>query len=195
MVLIRRAKMKATQHEIRRKARARLRLARDRIARADYAAAMDVLRSTLRQLEKEPHSHVERAQCYIELARCYNQQGQHASAITHAQWALNVLRNEWDAEIALAEAHLEMGTALVRTGRYPEAQEHLTTAYRTFIGHSLWAKAARCLETIGVLARQDEQVVRAINAFNFAKQLYQQVEDTAGVQRTKSALRELIPKE
>jgi tetratricopeptide (TPR) repeat protein len=187
--------MKAPQHQTHRKARARLRLARDRIARADYGSAILFLRSALKRLEKEPASASDRAQCYIELARCYNLQGEHDSAIPYCRWALNLLRQEWDAELAQAEAEMELGIALLHTGEWRQAQRYLARSYQTFEAHHLWAKAARCVENIGTLAKRQEQIVRAINAFSYARHLYRQVEDLAGVHRTESQLRELIPKE
>lgn len=187
--------MEATQQRRQRKARARLQMARDRIASADYTAAMNLLHSALRQLEREPGSHIERAQCYVEMARCQNQQGLHSSALTYALWARNLLRDEWNADLTLAEAELQIGTALVRVGGTPEAHRYLARAYKVFAERGLWALAAACLENMGVLARQNDQIVRAINAFHVAKQLYRQAEDVAGVQRTRSYLRELIPKE
>lgn len=170
-------------------------MARERIARADYFAAMEFLRSALKQLERDPDSHHERAQCYIEMARCLNQRGEYASALDYARWAKNLLRKGWDVDVMLAEADLEIGFAEVRTGEYREAQRHLARAYSTFARRAALAKAAACLESIGVLARQSEQVARAINAFNFARQLYRQVEDVGGIQRTTSHLQELIPTE
>lgn len=185
--------MKAPQHQTHRKARARLRLARERIARADYDSAIAFLRSALRRLEREPASSLDRAQCYIELARCYNLQGDYASAIPYCRWALNLLQQEWEADLARAEAELQMGIALVHTGDLRNAQRYLARAYQTFETHNLWAKAALCAEYIGVLAKQQEQVVRAINAFSYARHLYRQIEDIAGVRRTDNQLRELIP--
>lgn len=187
--------MKASPYRTPRKARARLRLARDRIAQADYSSAIPFLRSALRQLEREPASLLDRAQCYIELARCYNLQGDHPLATPYCRWALNLLRREWNAELERAEAELELGIALAHTDQLHAAQRHLTSAYRTFEAYRLWAKAALCIEHLGMLARQQEQVVRAINAFHYAKRLYQQVEDLAGVHRMENQLRELIPKE
>lgn len=187
--------MKATQQQIHRKALARLRMARDRIARADYASAIAFLRSALRQLEKDPGSSFDRALCYIELARCHNLQGDHEMALTYAQWAKNLLRREWNSALALADANLELGAALVRLGDLQSAQRHLASAYETFSAHGAWAKAGACLENIGLLAKQQEQIVRAINALNVAKRMYRQVEDVAGVLRTDHHLRELIPKE
>lgn len=187
--------MKVPQHQTHRKARARLRLARERIARADYASAIAFLRSALKRLEREPSSSLDRVQCYIELARCYNLQGDHTSAIPYCRWALNLLQQEWKADLAVAEAELQMGIALVHTGDLRHAQGYLTRAYQTFEAHNLWAKAALCAEYIGVLAKQQEQLVRAINAFSYARRLYRLVEDIAGVRRTENQLRELIPEE
>lgn len=187
--------MKAPQHQTHRKVRARLRLARDRIARADYGSAIVFLRSALKRLEKEPASASERAQCYIELAKCHNRQGDYASAIPYCQWALNLLQQEWDAELAQAEAELELGIALLHTGELREAQRYLARSYHTFESRHLWAKAAQCAENIGILAKRQENIVRAINAFSYARRLYRQMEDLAGVHRTESQLRELIPEE
>ena len=187
--------MKAPQHQTHRKVRARLQLARDRIARADYNSAIAYLRSALKRLEREPASVFDRAQCYIELAKCYNLQGEHAEAIPYCRWALNLLQQEWDAELARAEAELEMGIALLHTGDLHKAQRYLARSYQTFEAHHLWAKAAQCVEHIGMLAKRQEQMVRAINAFSYARRLYRQMEDIAGVRRTESQLRELIPEE
>lgn len=187
--------MKAPQHHTHRKARARLRLARERIACADYDSAFAFLRSALKRLEREPASLLDRAQCYTELARCYNLQGDHASAIPYCRWALNLLQREWNADLARAEAELQLGIALVQTGDPRDAQHYLARAYQTFETHGLWAKAALCAEHIGILAKQQEQVVRAINIFSYARRLYRLVEDLAGVHRTDNHLRELIPRE
>ncbi len=187
--------MKAPQHQTHRKVRARLQLARDRIARADYNSAIAFLRSAQKQLEREPASTSDRAQCYIELARCYNLQGEHTSAIPYCQWALNLLQQEWDAELARAEAEMEMGIALLHTGDLQRAQRYLARSYQTFEAHRLWTKAAHCVEHIGMLAKRLEQVVRAINAFSYARYLYRQVENLAGVRRMENQLRELIPEE
>ncbi len=187
--------MKAPQHQTHRKARARLRLARERIARADYGSAILFLRSALKRLEKEPASASDRAQCYIELARCYNLRGEHELAIPYCRWALNLTAQEWDAELAQAEAEMELGIALLHTGEWHQAQRHLVRSYQTFEACHLWAKAARCVENIGLLAKRQEQIVRAINAFSYARYLYRQIEDIAGLHRTETQLRELIPEE
>lgn len=187
--------MKAPQHQTHRKAHARLRLARERIARADYESAVAFLRSALKRLEREPASSLDRALCYIELARCYNLQRDHTSAIPYGRWALNLLQQEWNADLAVAEAELQMGIALRCTGDLRNAQRYLARAYETFETHNLWAKAALCAEHIGFLAKQQEQMVRAINAFSYARHLYRQIEDIAGVHRMNNQLRELIPEE
>jgi hypothetical protein len=51
------------------------------------------------------------------------------------------------------------------------------------------------VENIGLLAKRQEQIVRAINAFSYARHLYRQIEDIAGVHRAETQLRELIPEE
>lgn len=153
------------------------------------------LRSALKRLEKEPASACDRAQCYTELARCYNLRGEHTSAIPYCRWALNLLAQEWDAELAQAEAEMELGIALLHTGEWRQAQRHLVRSYQTFEAFHLWAKAARCVENIGLLAKRQEQIVRAINAFSYARHLYRQIEDIAGVHRAETQLRELIPEE
>lgn len=187
--------MSTSPQQIHRKAIARLRMARERIAHADYGTAIAFLRSALRRLEKDPTSSSDRALCYIELARCYNRQGDYTQAVAYAQWAKNLLRNDWNSTLPLAEANLELGIALARTGNLQTAQKPLASAYETFVAHNLLAKAGICMEHIGLVAKQQEQIVRAINAFHFAKRLYRQVEDVAGLQRVNSQLRELIPKE
>lgn len=187
--------MKAPQHQTHRKVRARLRLARDRIARADYGSAIAFLRSALKRLEKEPASASDRAQCYIDLAKCYNRQGDHASAIPYCRWALNLLQQEWNAGLAQAEAEMELGIALLHTGELREAQRYLARSCEAFEAHHLWAKAAQCVENIGILAKRQEQIVRAINAFSYARRLYRQIEDLAGVRRMENHLRDLIPEE
>lgn len=187
--------MKVPQHQTHRKVRARLQLARDRIAQADYNSAIAFLRSALKRLEGEPASASVRAQCYIELAKCYNLQGEHAAAIPYCQWALNLLQQEWGTDLARAEAEMEMGIALLHTGDLHKAQRYLARSYQTFEADHFWAKAAYCVEHIGVLAKRQEQVVRAINAFSYARQLYRQMENIAGVRRVENQLRELIPEE
>jgi tetratricopeptide (TPR) repeat protein len=187
--------MEIWQHPTQRKVRARLRMARDRIARADYRSAIVFLQSALKRLEREPASLVDRALCYIELARCLNLQGEPGQAAVYARWALNLLRSAWEVEIPEAEARLELGRALVRTGDLQEAQQLLSRAYRTFVQHENWAQAAICLENVGILAKRQEHLVRAINAFHFAKQLYHQIEDIEGLRRAELQLRDLIPQE
>lgn len=187
--------MNTSQQRPHRKVLARLRMARDRIARADYGSAIALLRSALRQMEKDPASSFDRALCYIELARCYNRQGDYTTASAYAQWAKNLLRDEWDAKLALAEANLELGISFTRTGDLQRAQRCLASAYETFTTHNLWVKAGECMENIALLAKQQEHLVRAINALAFAKRFYQQVEDITGVLRVNSQLRELIRKE
>lgn len=170
-------------------------MARHRMARADYDSAIAFLRSALKQLEKDPSSTVDRTLCYIELARCYNLRGEHSTALAYAQWATNLLRNEWDVTLMRAEANLELGKALTNAAKPNEAHGYLISAYETFIAHNLWSKAAACMESIGMLARREGQIVRAINAFSLAKQLYRQAEDLDGVHRCDSYRRELTPKE
>jgi tetratricopeptide (TPR) repeat protein len=167
-------------------------MARDYIARADYRSALSFLRSALRGLEKEPASSIDRAYCYIELARCYNLQGEAEGAAYYAQWALNLLRNVWGAEIAEADARLELGLANMQVGNWRKAERLLVDAYDAFAKHQMWGKAAKCVENIGLLAKQQGQIVRAINALSFARRLYQQIEDMDRIRRTEQLLRELI---
>ncbi|MCS6829346.1 MAG: hypothetical protein RMM08_00045 [Armatimonadota bacterium] len=187
--------MKVPQHQTHRKARARLRLARERIARADYNSAIAFLRSALKQLERDPASPLDRAQCYLELARCHNLQGEHASAIPYCQWAMNLLQHEWNASLIQAEAKLQMGISLLYTGDVRKAQRYLAGAYQTFEAHNQWMKMALCAEHIGILAKQQQQMVRAINALHYARRLYRYLEDLDGVHRIENQLRELIPEE
>lgn len=185
--------MKTVQHQqARRKARAWLQLARDRIARADYSSAVAFLRSALKRLERDPASLLDRAQCYIEIARCYNMQGEHADAVPYCQWALNLLQHEWEAEVLRAQAQMELGFALLHLGETARAQQLLLDAYPVFEHHQHWHHLALCAERIGILAKQLEQPVRAINAFSYARRLYRYQEDVQGLLRVESQLRELI---
>lgn len=184
--------MKTVQRQARRKALARIQLARDRMARADYASAIAFLHSALKCLERDPASALDRAQCYVELARCYNLQGEYAKAVPYCRWALNLLRQEWHSDLEQAQAQMEMGFALLHLGELSQAQTLLLNAYRTFEQHEQWRDIALCAERIGLLAKQMEQPIRAINAFSYARRLYRLQEDLQGAQRADAHLRELI---